>query len=162
MSRKAFGQLGGFNENLKTGEDPELCMRARAAGFRIINNPELKVHHEGYPKTVRAFFKRERWHGAGGVSSLKDLLTSKPILSGVVLLITFFISIAATFVTQQPLWLFVFLSFMAAVCSIAALHRIKQISLLVVPCSFLFGVYFTARMLSLFDIALNHPIVRKR
>lgn len=162
MPRPTFETLDGFNENLRTGEDPELCMRARAAGISIVNNPLLKVHHEGYPKTIPAFFKRERWHGAGGVSSLRDLIISKPILFGFVLLIVLCACVTSSILLQQAGWLLLYLGFMTAVSAAAAFHRIKRLSFLLVPCSFLFSIYFTARMVSIFDLVFKHSLVRKR
>lgn len=65
MSAELFRTLGGFSTGLETGEDADLGARAVAAGARIEGDPHLAVIHRGYPKTLRAFVRRELWHGKG-------------------------------------------------------------------------------------------------
>jgi glycosyltransferase involved in cell wall biosynthesis len=62
-SRSLFDQLGGFCEGLETGEDYDFCVRARALGATIENDAALPAIHEGFPKTLRNFFRRELWLG---------------------------------------------------------------------------------------------------
>jgi GT2 family glycosyltransferase len=63
ISRKAFQDIGGFDESIQTNEDIELCARARAAGFGVRAYPELRVTHLGTPRTLLAFYRKQRWHG---------------------------------------------------------------------------------------------------
>lgn len=60
-----FRQLGGFDERLETGEDMDLCIRAAARGLRVVQAPSMRCVHFGEPKTLRAVFRRNRWHGRG-------------------------------------------------------------------------------------------------
>lgn len=76
-TRKLFTALNGFDSSLISGEDYDFSSRARLVGARIINNPELKVIHEGYPKSIAEFFKREIWHGKGDYKSIYTILSSK-------------------------------------------------------------------------------------
>ena len=48
MRRDVFQQLGGFDEKfLLCGSDVEICLRARARGYRVVYNPFAElVHHE--------------------------------------------------------------------------------------------------------------------
>lgn len=64
-SRKVFGLLSGFNEELSTGEDFDLCTRARRLGVRVVARPALRVIHRGEPNSLKEFFLREMWHGIG-------------------------------------------------------------------------------------------------
>ena len=41
----AFKKIGGFNEKLYPGEDPEFLARAKKKGFRIAYSPDLIVYH---------------------------------------------------------------------------------------------------------------------
>ena len=61
--------INGFSETLVTGEDVDYCQR-HAAGATIAGNVKLRTVHEGYPKTLRGFVRREMWHGRGDVANL--------------------------------------------------------------------------------------------
>jgi glycosyltransferase involved in cell wall biosynthesis len=81
ISRSAFDDLGGFDEALKTGEDYDLCSRARQ--LRYIDYcpvDAFEAVHLGYPSTLSGFIKREMWHGEGDFSSVKVFLSSKVAL----------------------------------------------------------------------------------
>lgn len=75
VPRSLFESLGGFPA-LVTGEDHALCVVARARGARIITRRRLVAYHLGAPQTLRAFLKREMWHGRGDVHSAHALLRS--------------------------------------------------------------------------------------
>jgi glycosyltransferase involved in cell wall biosynthesis len=61
--RDDFLKLGGFNPNLETSEDVELCQRAENSGMQIVAHRQLAVSHRGTPSTLRQFYKQNRWHG---------------------------------------------------------------------------------------------------
>lgn len=78
ITRDLFQQLGGFNAALRAGEDKELCARA-AALVPIVQDGRIRVRHEGNPKTVQQFLKREIWHGRGALGSLRTNARDKII-----------------------------------------------------------------------------------
>lgn len=57
-----FASLGGFDEALVTREDVDLSQRVRTGGGAVRLVPEMRVVHHGFPGTVSAFVRRERWH----------------------------------------------------------------------------------------------------
>jgi GT2 family glycosyltransferase len=65
ITKDAFEQVGGFREDLITGEDSEIGQRIRKAGFRIREDVRLKAVHLGNPQSIRAFYRRTVWHGLG-------------------------------------------------------------------------------------------------
>lgn len=83
MSFSLFREVGGFDERLTTGEDYDLCRRARKIGGVIRPDPELKAVHMGYPQTVSEFARREMWHGLGDASSLMSVLRSKVAVASI-------------------------------------------------------------------------------
>jgi len=83
-TRAVFDAVGGFREELVTGEDVDFCARARSVGAALRINPGYKTHHEGYPKTVKAFFLRELWHGTGDMQTLAAFIKSKVAMAAVV------------------------------------------------------------------------------
>ena len=62
LTRSAADQLGGFDENLPTGEDTDFVFRAHARGFRVLGVPSLCVVHHGEPSTLSEFFRQQLWH----------------------------------------------------------------------------------------------------
>ncbi len=82
-TRQGFATIGGFNALLETGEDYDFCARMLAAGGRLINDPRLRVEHHGFPRTLREFVRRERWHGRGDAVSWRSVLQSKVALMSV-------------------------------------------------------------------------------
>jgi glycosyltransferase involved in cell wall biosynthesis len=77
LRRDVFDALGGFDERLRTGEDYELSRRAVANGCAIFDRSALRVIHEGFPKTLWAFARREYWHGLGYYSSWASFTGSR-------------------------------------------------------------------------------------
>lgn len=77
VSKRLFEELGGFREDLETGEDYEFSMRAKQRGAQVKENPTLVVFHEGYPKSISQFFFREFWHGKGDARNIFCILKSK-------------------------------------------------------------------------------------
>lgn len=63
VRRTEFIDIGGFDENLKSNEDYELCLRYRQNGYIVFSDPEIKATHHGIPKTLISFFKQQKWHG---------------------------------------------------------------------------------------------------
>lgn len=71
MPRALFLQLGGFDETYRNGvEDVDLCLRVRAAGYRVLYEPKAVVsHYEGktqgrfdhVTENLKIFFAR--WQG---------------------------------------------------------------------------------------------------
>jgi GT2 family glycosyltransferase len=65
MRRELFMRAGGFDEALEAGEDPDLCARIASLGYRVVQARDMRCVHLGEPRTLRAVFRRQRWHGRG-------------------------------------------------------------------------------------------------
>ena len=65
LRKDLFDEVGGFDESLETGEDPDLCRRVCESGFDIVEDRGMECVHLGNPQTLSAFFNREAWHGRG-------------------------------------------------------------------------------------------------
>jgi hypothetical protein len=74
---KLFNELGGFSAGLRSGEDYDFCMRAKAIGARIVLRQDMKVVHHGYPLNAWSFVRRESWHGSGDFQSFGRFIRSK-------------------------------------------------------------------------------------
>jgi glycosyltransferase involved in cell wall biosynthesis len=78
IHRERFLRLGGFNPSLSAGEDKELCARA-SREVPVYDDSRIRVVHEGNPKTLKQFVKREIWHGRGALGSLRTNWRDKMI-----------------------------------------------------------------------------------
>jgi GT2 family glycosyltransferase len=163
IHRSLFLKVGGFAPELETGEDCEFCFRAKRAGARIENDPELRVIHAGYPKSIRRFFGRERWHGKGDYLSLKTVLSSKPAILSLANLCVALICITGIIGFPLQWWIFagLYVLFLLCVSLAAAIHRYNG-----KPDSGLFGavflymVFFTARTLSMIVVFIQPRAVK--
>jgi GT2 family glycosyltransferase len=78
VERAAFEAVGGFDETLITGEDAELGMRLRAAGYRLFTCPDVSAVHLGNPRTLRHFFRQQVWHSLGMFGTLTARALDRP------------------------------------------------------------------------------------
>lgn len=62
LHRTIAVEIGGFREELSTGEDNEFATRAKDHGAQVLGVPELRVTHHAEPRTLKEFFKQQYWH----------------------------------------------------------------------------------------------------
>jgi glycosyltransferase involved in cell wall biosynthesis len=66
MRRAVIDEVGGFDESIRRGEDWELNLRIRRAGYRVWFDPALAVTYwprESWSRLVRQFSATGRWRG---------------------------------------------------------------------------------------------------
>jgi GT2 family glycosyltransferase len=61
----ALAQVDGFRDQLATGEEPELCLRLNAAGWRVIKVDAEMAVHDIDTNTFRQWWRRTRRAGSG-------------------------------------------------------------------------------------------------
>jgi glycosyltransferase involved in cell wall biosynthesis len=155
ISRQAFAALGGFSETLTTGEDAEFCQRPRTVPVTIRHDDRLAVIHEGYPRTLTAFFKRERWHGIGDYQSPAIFFRSKPALLALFQAAAFLFLTVISLITQNVFYLAAYLVFISLICLALAYRRSPRLNRCLPVNTLLFFVYLWARSLSLIDALTN-------
>jgi len=60
IPRRVFEQIGREREDLLRGLDPDLRVRIRAAGYRVVLAPNARIHHplpDGWRSLLRTFFR---------------------------------------------------------------------------------------------------------
>lgn len=67
--RDLFLELGGFNEKLITCEDVDLSYRMATHG-KVLSDINIKATHHGEARTLREFFRKERWRGKSNYAGL--------------------------------------------------------------------------------------------
>lgn len=162
VSQTLFNQIGGFDETLETGEDSDFSARAKKQlNASIINNPQLKAIHLGYPETIPVFFKRERWHGKGNFKSIKNSLTTKVPLIILTLWLTLGVGIALL-LTGNIAGMVGFILYATCVSLLFAVQRCGTLNANIVPCSLLSLIWLTARGTSLVDVIYQQIRVQVR
>lgn len=63
MRVEAFNKVGGFNEKLIAGEEPELCLRYRQAGYECLRNRVPMTRHDVGLLYFSQWWKREKRAG---------------------------------------------------------------------------------------------------
>jgi len=66
VRRDAFLAVSGFNEQLETTEDVDLCYRLGQRGT-ILWNPAMEATHWGEARDLHTFWRKEVWRGIGNV-----------------------------------------------------------------------------------------------
>ena len=162
-TRALFTKIHGFNGNLETGEDVEFCLRAQQVTDQFVINPDFVTLHEGFPKDVKNFMKRERWHGKGDFEHLDFLIRSKTailtlvfvLLHGLLVLSLILLPMSGGNIgasVSSLLLLAILGVLMLTVCI-----RFKTLAVLLKPAVlFIQYIYFAGRGLSAFDAAVKH------
>ena len=66
VRREAFLRIGGFNKQLVTAEDVDLCYRLGQQGT-ILCNPAMEAVHWGEAADLGTFWRKEVWRGMGNL-----------------------------------------------------------------------------------------------
>jgi Glycosyl transferase family 2 len=80
VRRDAFQAVGGFDEQLTTGEDSELGQRLNEAGYPIYEAHLVRAAHLGNPKSLGHFFRKQAWHAEGMFGTARRQPLDKPLL----------------------------------------------------------------------------------
>jgi len=158
-----FDRIGGFDENLQTGEDYALSQEAITIDATIKDNSLLKVVHEGYPKTLMQFIRREIWHGRGDCSSIASIMKSKVAKASLLLMGLHLISLVF-FIWLSAVAGMMILVLIVGICVASAIrrHRARSIKSIFVV-SILYYCYYASRFIScLTSVSSGHEKRRHR
>jgi glycosyltransferase involved in cell wall biosynthesis len=157
-SRKAFYEIGGFNETLKTGEDYDFCIRCIANEFHYFTDPGFKAIHLGFPHTLKDFLRREYWHGEGDFNSIHHFLRSPVAIIAVGFFCLASIALFAGIFGYTKIVLFC-LTLILIINEAITLKRFHKCGLkTIVVNSFLNLGYFVARIASLYRAVRNRKV----
>lgn len=90
-----FARVAGFDAAMISGEDFDFCERAKRIGLSIQGDRALRVIHNGYPKGVQGFVKREIWHGAGDFESMAAVAKSSTAMATILFIVLHVLLIVA-------------------------------------------------------------------
>lgn len=157
VKRSAHSEIGGFDEELETGEDSEYCYRLRAAGYVILSDEKVGAIHLGNPKTITGFYGKQHWHSLGMFGTYKINKFDKPLIGTFLFILSFLVSFLMVYLGQLVLFVLVllFVPFMSA------LYRAYQYRLglmQIIQLVFLYFIYFLARSKALAEIAISEIV----
>ena len=121
--KRDFEAVGGFLEDITSGEDSDLSERLEKQSIQVVINNELSVIHNGGAKTIREFFKRQIWHSENYYNDFKKLLSDKVLFLTALYSANFILILFFTFSHRLNL-LLISLMFFLAVPAILSIKRI--------------------------------------
>ena len=144
VKRNIFDFIGGFDPDLTTGEDRELCWRIQSQQYLTMQDKSLTVYHYGYPKSMMQFAMREYWHGHSILSDLSNIKKSR-IIFALIINISTYLCIFLLLITNHAnifsLFLLALLPF-----SISLIRCTKKSNLFYLPkLTILYIIYLNAR-----------------
>lgn len=160
VRRDAFEQIGGFREDLRTGEDAEIGRRMTAAGLRIRESTRVAAVHHGNPGSIAGFFRRNAWHGLGMFATVGGQGVDKPTAMMVAHLGATVLGIGALFALRgSPLLerTGLALGLQLLVPAVTVAHRIRQTGRAssALPGVLLYWLYYWARLRALWVILVR-------
>lgn len=106
VEKGLFETLGGFDESLDSGEDYDFSIRATKFGAPPVLNDRFKVFHEGYPKSIKEFVKRERWHASGDLGSLTAFFKSNVMMTSSIYMLLVILTLFSLVSASWPIFSF--------------------------------------------------------
>ena len=151
-TRELFNKIEGFSPELKTAEDYDFCMKAKATGAKLQNEPNLPVYHYGYPNNLKGFLKRERWHGKEDFQSWQSFFASKVALAASGNLVLGVSAVISSISTMKLTPIISYLIVMCIVSTALTLYKFDREKISSIPkTAFIFYLYLCGRSLSLID-----------
>ena len=152
-TKALFNKLQGFDERLETGEDFDFCSRAKKTGAEVNLDVSLVAVHYGMPKSVTEFLRREIWHGAGDVTTIKSAFESKVVITSLVFLVAH-VCLVISLVIEPVSYLLLAaaLVIIVAICVASAWKKYRHAPWRIVfRCVMLFYIYYWGRTIAIFN-----------
>lgn len=162
VSREAFEAVGGFDEKLGSGEDPDIGRRLNAKGFRLYENAALEAIHLDTVTSLGEFHRKEllrvrRWFRQHGLS-LRDSATLLGVWQAAALLLAL-----SALLLVGSLWVSLAsaLAILAGGPLLLVCYRQIQAGEVIAPLRslLLYSSYFTARGVAIVE-AVGSRIIR--
>jgi len=163
ISKILFKEINGFSEELETGEDYDISMRAVQNDILIEDDKNLIVIHEGFPKNLHEFIKREYWHGKGDTDSISSFMHSKVALVSILFLLIHLVIFFLIVFKVNPLVIFALVTLLLVLPGIASINKYKNQQLMTIFMNtFLYYVYFLARASSIINLFSDRNIKKRQ
>ncbi len=124
VRKAAFDAIGGFDATLVTDEDTDLSRRLVAAGAVLVEAPSVRVIHLGNAKTLRHFYRKEKWHATSILATMRAHRIDRPMALTFFFMFTVLLSMLAPSVVHGPVLLPVMLLLALAAPGITAMYKV--------------------------------------
>ena len=149
VKRKVFNEIKGFDESLISDEDCDFGERLNKAGYRMLEDPAIRVIHLDNPTSLKAFYLREAWHATSVLTLNSSEIFNRPTIMTIIFGLTILISLGcvATSVLIDVNLLWVTLSVLL-VPLVTALYRVYQFKKYryIAELTLLWGIFYLVRL----------------
>jgi len=170
VRRNVFEQINGFDENLITSEDVDICRRIRSTGYRIYTHPKMAVIHLGNPKNIIHLVKKEKWRGIGVLQNQLRASTKFNLDKATLLAVYSFIFLLGSLIggfiwlaQGMPLF-FIFSAFLFLIAPVLLSARYVAMGKQYVhffPLIMLLVIYSLSRVLSIFSTEVLRSAINR-
>lgn len=158
VKRKAFIDIGGFDDKLVSDEDCELGDRFNKAGYTMMEDPSIRVIHLGNPKTLKAFYKKELWHTTSALESqsLKtiDRPTIMSIIFGIMIMAALICLAVLPHIKVTITWCLILVLAVPFITSIYRGYQFKNYRY-IPELTLLWGLAYIARLVNIGRVVIN-------
>lgn len=160
VSRDSFIDVNGFSANMITCEDVDFSQKIKEKGYLIVYDHQVKVVHFGEAKTLKDFFRKERWRGFNAFTLVRkypgDYRRWLSFLQIPFFSFSFITTIISYLFLQNRIAFLSFLCFILLPFSRACIISIKNTSVRYFFNLFIvWFIYYCARTVSLFDAVIG-------
>jgi glycosyltransferase involved in cell wall biosynthesis len=143
--RNIFDLVDGFDENLVTAEDDDLCHRVRKNGYEVISDNGNPVTHHGYPRSLSQMFLKSLWHGSSQLQA-HGIFGDKVVTLTLLWFIFFGLLLTSTILHIDHIFNLSF-AIMLLIPAVIALARIRKLQYLKMA-----RLFFSAYIISIFVV----------
>ena len=143
-NKTTFQTIGGFDEELETGEDVDFAKRSKQEATLIRHDSAFRVIHHGYPKSLMAFIRRELWHSTGDLVDRSHFFRSKVALAS--LLFLFFHTFALISLIFEIAAFSICVLGIVLICMLSSVRAFRKTSLYqILMGTLIYYFYYTGR-----------------
>ena len=149
VRRAVFEDINGFDERLETDEDCDFGGRLHKAGYFMLEDPDIRVVHLGNPKSLQAFYQKEKWHATNALaakfSELFDRPTIMSILFGITILVSVVCMAASVWIDINYLWAVLLVLLLPLTTAVYRAYQFKKYRY-IPELTLLWGIFFMVRI----------------
>jgi glycosyltransferase involved in cell wall biosynthesis len=154
-----FKHVHGFDEMLVSDEDCEFGERFKSHGYYMLEDPAIRSIHLGNPKTLAAFYKKEKWHATSVLAKRSSALLNRPTVMSMMFGIALLLLVAGSVVAWMDglVYLWLALPVLLIPLSTAAYRAYQFGNFRYIPeLSALWVIFFLARLANMLNVGRTY------
>lgn len=149
VKKNVFNDLKGFDEALVSDEDCDFGERLNAAGYYMLEDPEIRVIHLGNPKSLKAFYQKEAWHATSVLAAKSSEIFNRPtimsILFGITVLVSFVCIAMSVWMNVNMYWAVISILIVPLATAVYRGHQFSNYKY-IPGLTLLWGIFYAARV----------------